>query len=618
MAGEGKSSGNPSGTPSRLEFVPEARLSPFGISKSINDVLTQLTIQGSTESLESRNQMAREVGAYVNNILDALERERGLKRPEAEATSGLESTTGKPVERLNLGGRNSRPNQGRSVEEMYKESVAPFILDSEKRSANLNSQSGELAKDLRKALGLAEDAPVHLDNRTFNELVTAKREIYRPDYPHRTKQEFVPRDNVLKPIITPGAFLDIDCEKHVSEKIDEWLSLIRMTASAGILSPGSVYELCVAALMGTAQKYWKSLVAHTDIKEKIDQALTVDGVLAIIADALKREFCGFSLSTETVEKEQSLTALVKLQICDMCLFDSYVCEFQKYYYNLDVVSQQFILGTFFAKLPEPWLEVAQKAYELLLSEEKIVSGLGGKIQAVKYAMRKACTELQVKEAAKKLPYLNKSCCSQIEYVPGRYGCDTRSTPEDSLKRRNFPRKRKFVGYNKKKVWPKKDVHRKQRGGPAYKPRRFVRRRDNLKDKDRIDAFKRKHGREPKCPKGKPLSSCDCCWFCGSKDHKADSCPKKNQRRERLRMVFLDDRSHEEEVLAYEPVDECTRAFRPSTREAVRTTRGSGPAPQGPTGRRRDSSVGRCGRELGRTLPWFLNGPAGRFANRLQS
>ncbi|KAI4313054.1 hypothetical protein MLD38_037831 [Melastoma candidum] len=205
-----------------------------------------------------------------------------------------------------------------------------------------------------------------------------------------------------------------------------------MTASAGILSPGSVYELCVAALMGTTQKYWKSLVAHTDIKEKIDQALTVDGVLAIIADALKREFCGFSLSTETVEKEQSLTALVKLQICDMCWFDSYVCEFQKYYYNLDVVSQQFILETFFAKLPEPWPEVAQKAYELLLSEEKIVSGLGGKIQAVKYAMRKACTELQVKEAAKKLPYLNKSCCSQIEYVPGRYGCDTRNTSDKTL------------------------------------------------------------------------------------------------------------------------------------------------------------------------------------------
>ncbi|KAI4318696.1 hypothetical protein MLD38_032371 [Melastoma candidum] len=46
------------------------------------------------------------------------------------------------------------------------------------------------------------------------------------------------------------------------------------------------------------------------------------------------------------------------------------------------------------------------------------------------------------------------------------------------------------------------------------------------------------------------------------------------------------------------VDRCTRAFRPSTREAVRTTRGSEPAPLESSGRRRDSSVERCGRDQG--------------------
>ncbi|KAI4364668.1 hypothetical protein MLD38_020726 [Melastoma candidum] len=47
---------------------------------------------------------------------------------------------------------------------------------------------------------------------------------------------------------------------------------------------------------------------------------------------------------------------------------------------------------------------------------------------------------------------------------------------------------------------------------------------------------------------------------------------------------------------FDPV--CTRAFRPSTRAAVRTTRGSGPAPLESSGRRRDSSVERCGRDQG--------------------
>lgn len=50
--------------------------------------------------------------------------------------------------------------------------------------------------------------------------------------------------------------------------------------------------------------------------------LTVDGVLTIIIDTLKREFYVFSLSTETVENEQSLNVLMKLHICDMYYFDS--------------------------------------------------------------------------------------------------------------------------------------------------------------------------------------------------------------------------------------------------------------------------------------------------------
>lgn len=43
------------------------------------------------------------------------------------------------------------------------------------------------------------------------------------------------------------------------------------------------------------------MLAHTDIKDKVDAELILDGILAIIADVLKREFCAFSLSIKTIE-----------------------------------------------------------------------------------------------------------------------------------------------------------------------------------------------------------------------------------------------------------------------------------------------------------------------------
>lgn len=115
-------------------------------------------------------------------------------------------------------------------------------------------------------------------------------------------------------------------------------------------------------------------------------------------------------------------------------------------------------------------------------------------------------KLQVKEAAKKLPYLNKSYCSQIEYVPSRYGYDA---PGESKRIGYFPKKqkkKKFVGHKKRKIWQNKAF---RNGNQSYKSKQFVRKRNNFGNKDRIEAFKRKYGQEPKCPKGKPLSSYIC-------------------------------------------------------------------------------------------------------------
>ena len=53
---------------------------------------------------------------------------------------------------------------------------------------------------------LVDEAPLHIDDIIINELVSTKRTLYKPNYPHRMKEEFIPRDNPLKPVISPQLF----------------------------------------------------------------------------------------------------------------------------------------------------------------------------------------------------------------------------------------------------------------------------------------------------------------------------------------------------------------------------------------------------------------------------
>lgn len=107
----------------------------------------------------------------------------------------------------------------------------------------------------------------------------------------------------MRPAISPSTFLNLDCEKYVLQKKDKWLSLIRITTRASDYPLKNTYELCTAIVIGNTKNFWNFRLAHINIKDKIDAKLTSDGVLAIVADALNRQFCGFSLSTNTIKKE---------------------------------------------------------------------------------------------------------------------------------------------------------------------------------------------------------------------------------------------------------------------------------------------------------------------------
>ena len=82
--------------------------------------------------------------------------------------------------------------------------MIPYIVDPVIKAANMNNNN--LPQDLRKFLDLVDEGPLHIDDIIINELVSTKRTLYKPNYPHKMKEEFIPRDNPLKPVISPQLF----------------------------------------------------------------------------------------------------------------------------------------------------------------------------------------------------------------------------------------------------------------------------------------------------------------------------------------------------------------------------------------------------------------------------
>lgn len=101
-----------------------------------------------------------------------------------------------------------------------------------------------------------------------------------------------------------------------------------------------------------------------------------------------------------------------------------------------------------------------------MNEDKAIDGLGGRMQIVRYAIRKTCIELLVRQDATRLPYLTKSYCSYIEHTLGRLdanqillgienlgiGHPLRKKKLKAIKRGRYPTK--FLKNSNIKIWIK--------------------------------------------------------------------------------------------------------------------------------------------------------------------
>jgi len=107
----------------------------------------------------------------------------------------------------------------------------------------------------------------------------------------------------------------------------------------------------------------------------------------------------------------------------MCRIDSFICEFKKYYYELDRKTQLIYMNIFMSKLPYP---LSTSIREIWKSRpEELGDTLAGVIQILYEEIRNQCLE---REKIKNLNLGSTSlCCNKLELdLPENYGCNKRS------------------------------------------------------------------------------------------------------------------------------------------------------------------------------------------------
>ncbi|XP_031273923.1 uncharacterized protein LOC116132410 [Pistacia vera] len=273
-----------------------------------------------------------------------------------------------------------------------------------------------------------------------------------------------------------------------------------------------------STLQGTVGSFWRSLEAGTGLLDTVRDLKNAEAIFALFKDMLCREFTGITITSRNLAEVVALEALTKLRLCDICLFENFVCEYRRYFYQLPGGTQEVMKNTFFAKLPPGWDKAANEAFKLLLEKNQVVDSLGGRIEAVRQLVRTRCVNAKLNKEAKRLEF-NESCCQNFDGVPGQYGCESRNSTKHQGWKTHMRRKGSF-------------------GKRNFKPKRFrnmvkqpVTSKRNLPDHGR---FIRRTG------KGR----------LNAKERGAHKCPHKGKKKAAVRFLEVNAESQTSE---FEPV-----------------------------------------------------------------
>ncbi|PWA62079.1 coat protein [Artemisia annua] len=325
---------------------------------------------------------------------------------------------------------------------------------------------------------------------------------------HKKGKTFVEEQKYQESIETE--VLDINCgsTEGKMEKINNWSNKISLDIQVGNslkeLSLTDLYAYVMHKTSGSAMSHLRKAQPYIITSPEYLITGSVIEAFKYIVRMIYREFTGrdsYAFQSDIQRNAESIKAynhIINMRICDMCLLEPFLCEYETWFYKIDRETQLSNLDLIFRKLPSMVGTKTEEHFKISYSQGNTTDTLGGRIKAIEEWMNISCeNKIAKKEAQISL------CCSRQNNInlPGNYGCDKPRRYKKYKKRKYRYKKWKQVPYKKK-----------------YKSFYKKNKRQNYFRKRKQDEKKKF------CPSGK--SSCRC-WLCKEEGHYANNCPKKN-------------------------------------------------------------------------------------------
>jgi hypothetical protein len=145
----------------------------------------------------------------------------------------------------------------------------------------------------------------------------------------KPKDSFTPVGSMAnEPIIPFGIYLNLDCITNIEEAIDKWEISRRITVAVNKMNTEETTHFIERSLVNSASRFWQNLDDETR-QTIFDTDDNLANIISRATEAFRLEFVGernFLKDLTTINKYT--VALLRLQLCDICKIDRYICVFQ--------------------------------------------------------------------------------------------------------------------------------------------------------------------------------------------------------------------------------------------------------------------------------------------------
>jgi len=214
------------------------------------------------------------------------------------------------------------------------------------------------------------------------------------------ERHLFPHPGHVYPLTNAEAVLNIDCVTNTDEIIKECVKSLVIYSGVTQTEGNDLKAFIPLTLGGKVYEWFGALPEETMVRYLGGTTTTnAQTIINTIENEIRREFLGEDYAQHRIadkrkKKQKYLTMLYNLQICDVNYFDSYVCEFEKYYYKSEVsapaqTSLNFHNDMFFTKLPYPLCDIIFSKWKETERPER-TDTLGGRIEFARITLVHEC------------------------------------------------------------------------------------------------------------------------------------------------------------------------------------------------------------------------------------